>query len=92
MIEIHAEIDLTGVAMRTTMHIAEIGVSLGCAAAGRTKQIPGHIENTSPRGTQAHLQHRSSVDFPMVSQGIRPNPLDRQFIRAVQKIFQTCHQ
>src|SRR5215217_6923854 len=77
VIEIHGEINLTGVAVRPIVHIAKIGMPFCCASARWTEQIPRHIENASPRGSQTHLQHRTSVNFPMVSQSVRPNTLDR---------------
>ena len=92
VVEVHGEIDLTGTAMRPAMHIAQIGMTFCCAATGWTKQIPRHIENARSRGTQAHLQHGASIDFPMVGECIRPNPLDGQLIRLIQKIFKTGHQ
>src|SRR5690349_17078928 len=56
VIKIHSEIDLTGVAMGPTSHIAKIGMSFSCATAGWTKQIPRHVENAGLRGTQEHLK------------------------------------
>src|SRR3972149_3824745 len=91
-IKIDREIDLAGVAMRLTAHFAEIGVSLCNAAARWTKQVPRHVENAGARRTQEHLEHSASIHFPMIGERVWPNPLEGQFIRMIEKLFETRHQ
>jgi len=87
VIKVHIEIDLTGIAMRTTLYLTKIGMSIGSTAAGGAKQIPGHIEYSHARGTQEHLEHRPATFIPMISKRIRPDALEGQIIGLVKERF-----
>src|SRR5690349_8871358 len=82
VIEIHSEINLTGIAMGRAMHIPKVGMSFGRSATGWTKQIPRHIKDASTRRTQKHFEDRPSVYMPAVCQRVWSNALNRQLVGA----------
>ncbi len=63
--------------MRLAAHITEIGMPFGCAAAGRAKQIPGHIQDAGTRRPQEHLQDGATIHLPAVGQRVGTDTLNR---------------
>src|SRR6185503_1527968 len=75
MVKINSEIDLTGVAMRLTMHLTKVGMPLCCAAARWTKQIPRHVKDACTRRPQEHFKNSTAIYFPMICERVRSNAL-----------------
>src|SRR5688500_3298303 len=92
VIEVYCKVDLAGITVGMTTYLPKVGVPLRGTTAGRTQQIPRHIQNTGAGGSQEHFEYGPSIFFPTVGERIGPNTLNGQLIGAIQKVFEASQQ